>query len=117
MINDAQIGDALATVSDARIGDVSEAATEPVSAPTEVADKPVESLPPAAPEPEVSAAAEQSDDVQADVKPAPSEELDAEAQGRLAAESGGARSDNPYDGRTTEGKGWYRGFDSVKADR
>lgn len=123
MINDAQVGDAPAMVSDARAGDTSETLTEP-QMPPEAIVEPAEEAPPAESEPAVEAEPEpepESSDEEAVVDDEPRsearEDLDAEAQGRLAAEAGEGRGSNPYDGRTANGRAWYRGFDSVQAEQ
>jgi len=59
-------------------------------------------------------AAEPSDETREEAPPVASPEERAEEAGRLAAEADEPRSANPHDRRTTEGKAWDRGWQSVQ---
>lgn len=101
MINDAQVGDRPAVTDDGpRVGDNPHPGMAPVEAPGEESEH----------------WKEEGWGIEQEQAPEPVAEDPYEAEGRGAAESGDDRSSNPYDGRTSQGKAWYRGFDAAVAD-
>ncbi len=109
MIDDARIGDELAMVNDAQVLSDDPRAKPPSDAPMSVtaADETGQAVTQSAAAMEVATQPTGSVTTST-VNPEPEE-----AEGRAAAEAKKARSSNPYDGRTSQGKAWYRGYDSV----